>query len=386
MTENYLIPYIDISLNLLRYARFGKEANRLMEVILGTKLENREGMKPHIKKVTILPAGKEYVFKLPAGISHNEFLDRKIYFETYTSRQVDIYPGVSPYLVMRIYKADFPNLIPYALKDFPGEMLAPLPVGITPAGTLLYIDLSELPHMLVGGLPGYGKTSWLIGAAVALKTAGVEVCIIDRKRIDFPPFRKWFNVAESELEALGLIKLLQEENTRRQDQLRAADVSRIQDYSGHMPYICLIVDEAAALEMKETYKGIDSLSRLARATGISIILATQKASAALWDKTFSNTRDMLAGRLSFYVADYMTSQVILGKGNTAAAALPMVKGRAVAVMGDRENIVQTMFLHRDKARELLTSMDARPYFLEIPLIEEKPPEPKRRGRKKKNPA
>jgi len=188
-------------------------------------------------------------------------------------------------------------------------------------------------------------------------------------------------VAQSEDESLALIQMLLKENTKRQDILAAAGVYKIQELKDKLPYMVLIVDEAAAIETKETYEGIDSLARLARATGISIILATQKASAKLWDQTFSNVRDMMAGRISFFVADYMISQIILGKGTTTAARIPMVKGRAVSVMGDYERIVQTMYLDPVKAKEMLQELNCKPYFQ---TIEPAKPTPKpKRGRPKK---
>lgn len=281
---------------------------------------------------------------------------------------------------MQVHHMEFPALIDFSL-NLPEGMQAPLPIGMAPDGEILWIDLASLPHVLIGGLPGYGKTSWLVGATVALKAAGVEVCAIDRKRIDFPPLSKWINVAESEEEALALVQMLLKENERRQEILYQAKARKIQEYQGgDLPYMCLIVDEAAAIETKATYEGIDSLARLARATGISILLATQKPSAKLWDQTFSNTRDMMAGRISFYVSDYMMSQIILGKGNTAGARLPLIKGRAATVFGDRERIVQTMFLPGEQAEAALEALGQKPYFENIEPQEIKKP---KRGRPKK---
>lgn len=358
----------------------GGEAQKLLEVIEATHLRNLEGISPKLTSAKTIPTGGQYSFYLPAGVSLKEFVDRKPYFETFTGGIVEIYPPSGPRLIMQVHHMEFPDLIPFTL-ELPQGMLAPLPIGMAPDGEILWIDLADLPHVLIGGLPGYGKTSWLVGATVALKAAGVEVCAIDRKRIDFPPLSPWINVAESEEDALALVQTLLKENERRQKILYAAKARKIQEYTGgDLPYMCLIVDEAAAVENKATYEGIDSLARLARATGISILLATQKPSAKLWDQTFSNTRDMMAGRISFYVSDYMMSQIILGKGNTAGARLPLVKGRAATVFGDRERIVQTMFLPGREAEGVLESLGRGPYFDSIEAAEIKKP---KRGRPRK---
>jgi DNA segregation ATPase FtsK/SpoIIIE, S-DNA-T family len=356
------------------------ETRKLLEVIQATNLKNDLGEYPTLQSCK----DGLYTFRLQPGISFLDFMERKIYFETWTGCQIDIYPTDNPVLLLQVNKTDFPEKIPFTLSTMPTNMLSPVPVGKTPSGETKWVDLADLPHILIGGLPGYGKTSWLIGALLALKTAGVEVCAIDRKRIDFPPLKRWVNVAESEEQACALVKHLLKVNEHRQDILREVGARKIQDYPGIFPPIVLIVDEAAAIESKQTYEGIDSLARLARATGISLLIATQKPSAQLWDKTFSNTRDMCAGRISFYVADYMMSQLILGKGNTNGARLPMVKGRAACVIGDREFTAQTMYLEPVKCEEELNALDCKPYFAEVQPVEiVKPKRGRPKGSKKK---
>lgn len=357
------------------------DKNKIIEVINATHLQNLEHERPKLIDKKVIPTGTQLTFKLPPGIALKEWLDRKEYFECYTGGDLDIYNPDGPQIKIQVHHVNFPDKIPYEFNP-PKDMYAPLPLGMAPDGEILYIDLAPLPHILVGGLPGYGKTSMLVGWTVALKTHGVEVMAIDRKRLDFPPLKEWINVAETEGEALALVNTLLKENERRQDILREHGKVKIQDLPpGTLPYMTLIVDEAAALETKQTYEGIDSLARLARATGISVILATQKPSAKLWDGAFSNTRDMMAGRISFYVSDYMISQMILGKGNTAGARLPMIKGRAATLVGERERIVQTLYLENAEAIDILARLNKPAYFAEIP--EQKTPEKPKRGRKKK---
>jgi S-DNA-T family DNA segregation ATPase FtsK/SpoIIIE len=374
--------FVDVGFLLYRFCQSPTgEARKLQAVITATNLVNSEGSYPVLKEVKPTPSGNQYTYTLPAGISLKEWIDRKTYFETYLNCQLEIFPpvGQPPKLVLQTHRMNFPDVIPFEFNP-PPDMLVPLPIGKTPDGNSLYTDLDQL-NMLVGGLPSFGKTSLLKGWTIALKMQGCEVCVIDRKRMDFPPLAKFINVAETEEEALSLIQTLLKENERRQLIVQNAGVYKVQELTDKLPYLVLIVDECAEIWTKETYQGIDTLSRLGRASGISVIMATQKPSAKLWDATFSNTRDMMSARLSFFVADYMISQLILGKGNTSACRLPMIRGRAVTVLGDRERIVQTMFLEPSKAIEILKDLKSKPYFdkLETIIPKEKP----KRGRPKK---
>lgn len=345
------------------------EVRKISQVFESTNLRNAYGQYPIFKSHKPLKNGHQYLFRLPSGLSLKEILERKPYLETFLDSRIEIYPPFStpPLIIIQSHKLEFPSTIDYEFN--PPEMLAPLPIGMTNNGEILYFDASELPNILVGGIPGYGKTSLLKSWLVSLIFSNCKVCVIDKKRMDFKPLEKFINVAEFEDDSYSLVMRLLEENTFRQSLVIKYGVYKYQDFPSEIkdqyPYLVLIVDEAAEIHSKFIYEGIDSLCRLGRASGISVILATQKPSAALWDKTFSNTRDMCAGRLSYYVPDYMMSQVILGKGNTNACRLPKIKGRALSCLNDQEQIVQTMYLEPNKAIETLRELKSEPYFKDI---------------------
>ncbi|MCO5388856.1 MAG: hypothetical protein NHB14_27235 [Desulfosporosinus sp.] len=66
--------------------------------------------------------------------------------------------------------------------------------------------MSEVYHMLIGGVTGYGKTSQLLGMVVAFLLHGCKVSVIDKKAIDFPILEDYLEIAISEDEVLTMLK------------------------------------------------------------------------------------------------------------------------------------------------------------------------------------
>jgi S-DNA-T family DNA segregation ATPase FtsK/SpoIIIE len=232
-------------------------------------------------------------------------------------------------------------------------MIAPIPIGVTPSGKLVVEDLHKLPHVMCGGMTNYGKTSWLIGVMVALLLSGVKVSVIDRKGLDFPRFAPWVNLALTEEETESLLQSHIKEMEKRTKLIKDANCQNFKEYTVNnpLPYLVLIIDELTQIKSKTSQEAIDDLAHLARASGISLILATQKPSGRVWEG-FTDTRSMLAGAICFYVRDVMDSQIVLGMGNTRGAELPKVQGRAIW-NNDTDQMVQTMYLSAREAQSIL---------------------------------
>lgn len=324
-------------------------------VMKATNLKNSQDQEPEYKTKSKLCNGWSLVYILPPGIAIKEFEDRRRFFEAYTNSLCE-FELSGRRLVMNVYKSGFPDKVPFAFER-PEKMLAPIPIGVTPEGVVIYVDLANLPHMLVGGMTGYGKTTALIVFVTSLLLAGVEVSVIDRKRVDFPQFSPWVDLALKESDTESLLEKTVKEMDSRMDKLQAAGVQKIQNYKGDMKYKVIIIDELTVIESKKSHKYIDELVHLGRAAGISLILATQRPSAKVWDG-FTEARAMLGGRLCFYVSDSTDSQIVLGKGNSKGAELPQKPGIAIW-NNDRDQMVKAMYLDADKAVELLNKQVGR---------------------------
>lgn len=322
--------------------------SKINAVIRATNLHNAENELPTFLHKSPTDGGEVLTYKLPPGIIKQDFLDRREHFETFGSFQTEYTCNNSPYLKISTYKNSFPDNIPFTYNYNPKHGLAPLPLGKLPNGKDYIIDLSQMPHMCIGGMTGYGKTSLLLALAVALKQAGCMVIVADHKKLDFPKLADYLTISLHEKDTLKILQSLLIEMERRLN-LLSGKAQKIQDYHDeHLPYIVLIVDELTTIDSKEIQTAIHEIAARGRAPGISLILATQKPSAKIWDG-FTDTRDLCTARLSFYVSDYFMSQTILGKGNTRACSLPQKPGRAVIAIGDEEHMIQTMFIDANTA-------------------------------------
>lgn len=327
----------------------------IKEVITGTHLRNKEGIEPYLLKDVKTDSGRDYVFSLPAGVDKTDFEKNRHYFESYTNSIVEI-ESKGRRLILKTHKSEFSNLVKFSFDPtlYP-DMFAPFPIGKTPDGKTIVEDMYRLPHMMVGGMTGFGKTSFLLGAMVALLLKGVKVSVIDRKGVDFPRFSPWVNLALTDGETEILLKQHIREMHRRQKILRESNCQNYEEYCEEhddLPYLVLMIDELTQIRNKKCFESIGDMAVLSRVSGISMVLATQKPGAKIWDG-FTDVRSQLAGAMCFYVRDATDSQIVLGSGNTRGAELPKIKGRAIW-NNDNDTMVQAMYLSAKEAHSILS--------------------------------
>ena len=332
-----------------------KKDGGVKEVIKGTHLRNKEGVEPYLLKEHKTDTGTDYVFSLPPGVDQSDFERERHYFESYTNSIVEI-EGTGRKLILKTFKSEFPKEIKFSFDPMLySDMIAPFPVGKTPDGKIIIEDLYNLPHMMVGGQTGYGKTSFLLVAMVAALMSGAKVSVVDRKGVDFPRFSPWVNLALTDAETEDLLKKHITEMHRRQRILRDAGCQNFAEYCEvhrDLPYLVLFIDELTQIRNKACFEAIGDMSVLSRVSGISMILATQKPGAKIWDG-FTDVRSQLSGAMCFHVRDQIDSQIVLGSGNTRGAELPKIKGRAIW-NNDNDTMVQAMYLSAKEAHSILS--------------------------------
>lgn len=284
---------------------------------------------------------------MPPGISYGKVKRHREYFADATNSWVNL--SWDGKLHMDIHTGRLPNSVGYDWD--PGQykkLQLPVPVGVNQEGVKV-LDLADAPHLLVAGVPGFGKSNFLHVLIHALLSKG-RIGIIDLKRLEFAYLKKHCAIAKNECEALKLMQALNREMEKRINTLEKAGVVKIQDYKKEMPYIVLVVDELAEIRGEKVLALIDRIVRLARAVGISVVGATQRPSTKVLP---GDTRAMFAARLCFQVADELNSRMVLGESCPLAAHLPGIKGRAIYKFGLAEKEVQTMFLPLKQAKKLL---------------------------------
>lgn len=336
----------------------GREKNKYWGVILdcfdNLGFETKDGRKPLLVVKKKTDYGWHLIFHLPPGISFDQVKRKKNYFADAIKGSVDLYWNGALHMDIQMQpladKVKFEwNPAPYIEK-----MNLPFPAGHSHNG-LEVTDLSRIPHLLIGGVTDSGKTNFLRGLIAALLPMA-NIALIDLKGLDFYYLRNHLTMVETLPEVLQLLSNLNEIHDARVQKLRKAKAVKIQNYSGDdLPFLVCIIDEVAELD-KEHIPYINRLVRLSRATGISIVAATQRPSVQVLD---GDTRSQFMGRLCFPVASEIDSRMILGEEHSEAAWLPAIKGRAIFKNGLESKQVQTMFLDDKVAEKMLNNMDPR---------------------------
>jgi S-DNA-T family DNA segregation ATPase FtsK/SpoIIIE len=203
----------------------------------------------------------------------------------------------------------------------------PLALGKDVSGGPAFADLAKMPHLLVAGATGTGKTIFLNSLIISLLyQKGPEMLrlvLVDPKRVEFTAYNKIPHllgpvIHDAQTTVYSLNWLISEMG-RRFDILAEEKVRDITSYNekvlkegnGLMPYIIFIVDELADLIMakgKEVEAGIVRLAQLARAVGIHLVLATQRPSVEVITGLIKAN---ITSRVSFQVASQVDSRTVL---------------------------------------------------------------------------
>ncbi len=299
----------------------------------------------HAKKRT--ETGYTFTIALPAGISFRDFYSKLDYFKDAAGGDkinVDIRQSgkmailqISTNLLKSYF--DYPS-------DYPRTGALPIPVGYSTAG-LQVVDLAKLPHMLIGGATGAGKSNAvhvIVNSLLSLREPPVIV-IIDLKMSEYNYLEnQLLLVTELETACQALNRLVQEMR-RRQLLLKESRCVNIQKYNKHgkLPYIVLIIDELAEMKDKDAQEDLETLLRLCRASGICIVAATQRPSSKIFtSKSFGDAKANFTGRLCFQTISGVDSRIILD--SSEGADLPAIPGRAYWRLGRELTEIQTPYL------------------------------------------
>lgn len=221
----------------------------------------------------------------------------------------------------------------------------PLALGKDISGEVYITELATMPHLLIAGSTGSGKSvgiNMMIASLIYSKhPSEVKFAIIDPKKIELSYYKKLRNhflavspdldedIITTPMNAVLLLKSVESEMERRYDQLSKAGVRNIVEYNKKildskyapkdtdkvkhhfLPYIIVIIDELADLMItagKEVEEPIARLAQLARAVGIHLILATQRPSVNVITGVIKAN---FSARVAYQVATKIDSRTIL---------------------------------------------------------------------------
>jgi DNA segregation ATPase FtsK/SpoIIIE and related proteins len=221
------------------------------------------------------------------------------------------------------------------------NMELPLAMGITVTNEPFFIDLAKMPHLLVAGATGMGKSvglNCIIASLLYTKhPAEMKLVLVDPKKVELSLYSKLEKhflamlpdgeeaIITDTKKVVETLKSLCIEMDNRYDLLKKADVRQLKEYNkkfldrklnpehGHqfLPYIVVIIDEFADLLMtagREVEEPIARLAQKARAVGIHLVIATQRPTTDIITGTIKANFN---SRIAFKVNSMVDSRTIL---------------------------------------------------------------------------
>jgi len=279
------------------------------------------------------------------------------------------------------------------------EMELPMALGKTISNETFVVDLAKMPHMLMAGATGQGKSVGLNAILTSLlyskHPAEVKFVLVDPKKVELTLFNKIERhylaklpdsgdaIITDNTKVINTLNSLCIEMDNRYELLKDAMVRNIKEYNvkfkarklnpenGHkfLPYIVLVVDEFADLIMtagKEVETPIARLAQLARAIGIHLIIATQRPSVNVITGIIKAN---FPARIAFRVTSKIDSRTILdGQG----ADQLIGRGDMLFTQGNELKRLQCAFVDTpevDKITEFIGSQKAYPEAHQLPAYE-----------------
>jgi S-DNA-T family DNA segregation ATPase FtsK/SpoIIIE len=219
----------------------------------------------------------------------------------------------------------------------------PIAFGKTISGEVLVDDLAKMPHLLIAGSTGSGKSvginTLITGLLFKLHPTDLKFVLIDPKKIELNLYSKLRHhyiatskdvnetIVTTPQNSVLVLKSIEIEMEKRYERLANATVRNIYDYNrkwnsgllkddenikhGKMPYLIVIIDELADLMMtaaREVEEPIARLAQLARAVGIHLVLATQRPSV---DVITGVIKANFSARVAYLVNSKVDSRTIL---------------------------------------------------------------------------
>jgi hypothetical protein len=263
----------------------------------------------------------------------------------------------------------------------------PIALGQGSGGETAVLDLARMPHLLVAGATGSGKSVCLntIVSCLTMEKSPSELrlLLVDPKRVELTPYNGIPHlltpvVVETD-KVVPLFKGLIVEMFKRYRHMEQLGVRNIASYNAKstekMPYLVLVVDELADLMMTASVEVEQTLCRLAqlgRATGIHLIIATQRPSV---DVLTGLIKANFPSRIAFGVTSHIDSRTIL---DSAGAEKLLGRGDMLyqPIDASRPGRVQGVFISDDEISDLVGYWEKTPWApmpkvgLEIPEDEE----------------
>lgn len=291
------------------------------------------GVKAHVAEINVGPSVTQYAIRIPQGTKLTKITSLSNDLALATEA-----PGGQIRIEAPIPGRSFVGIeIPNRNLEFVGlramlesksmdgvKSKLAIPLGLNVSGEPVVADVAKMPHMLIAGTTGSGK-SVMVNAIIAsilfrASPSEVKFIMIDPKRVELTGYNDIPHLLSPVIveadQSVSALKWALKEMDRRYTKFAEAGVKNLDAYNElagfqAMPYIIIIMDELAdlmALAPVEVEDSIARLAQMARATGIHLVLATQRPSV---DVITGLIKANIPCRISFNVSSGIDSKVII---------------------------------------------------------------------------
>ncbi len=278
----------------------------------------------------------------------------------------------------------------------------PMALGKTITNEVFMVDLTKMPHLLVAGATGQGKSVGLNAIITSLlykkHPAELKLVMVDPKKVEFSVYAPIVNHFLAQVEGneetedpiitdvhkvIQTLKSLCQEMDTRYDLLKASKTRNVKEYNakfkarklnpekGHkfMPYIVVIIDEFGELIMtagKEIELPIARLAQMGRAVGLHMIIATQRPSVNI---VTGLIKANFPARMAFKVSSMVESKIILDRPGANSL---VGKGDMLIIAGNEPVRVQCAFVDTPEVENICNFIACQQSYnrpFPLPLVE-----------------
>ncbi|MBE6941270.1 MAG: DNA translocase FtsK [Ruminococcaceae bacterium] len=359
----YRFPPIDLLRpsqrgNMDATAEMRENTRRLNETLASFKIE------AHIINVTRGPSVTRYEVELDKGVRLNKLTtcaDDIALSLGASGVRIAAVPGKISIVGIEVPNRAVTNVSLREVIDSPefarAKSKSSFAVGKDIGGTCIVGNIAKLPHMLIAGTTGSGKSVCMNSVIISLlykaSPEDVKLIMVDPKMVELGIYNGiphlLIPVVTDPKKAAGSLQWAVTEMMRRYKAMSDAGVRDLESYNGiveaegegqKLPQVVVIIDELADLMLvaaKEVEESICRIAQMGRAAGIHLIIATQRPSA---DVITGLMKANIPSRIAFAVASAMESRIILdtqgaeklvGKGDMLYA--PIGAGKPMRVQG-----------------------------------------------------
>ena len=354
VNKNYRLPALSLLKNPVSKKSGENKGNALEKADALTNVLHEFGVNASISDIFIGPSVTKYELKLETGIRVNKIIqlqdDIKLALAAKDIRIEAPIPG-KPAVGVEIPNS-VATMVTFkeVIKDIPKELQSNkllVPLGKDVSGKIIYAELNKMPHLLIAGATGSGKSvcvnTIICSILMRARPDEVKFILVDPKKVELTNYNGIPHllapVVTDPKKAAAVLQEVVAEMERRYDLFAGANVRNIEGYNNYvhkkngdlpldeqlevLPFHIIILDEVADLMMvasKQVEDCIMRIAQMARAAGIHLIVATQRPST---DIITGVIKANIPSRIAFAVSSGIDSRTIL---DTSGAEKLLGKG------------------------------------------------------------